>query len=167
MTDFDVIVASFALESVSGYICCTHQTTQLANMDTVSIAALKQFFLEKTRSSVRNEAITFHLSESDTSVARPAFLRLAGQFGQLAPRSRVEFVIHHMLQALVECWSNEDWDRESLSRQAVLHDFVALLLVLHVVQVIGYLFNCDIPHEWSTICFTSLEGHYFGSQTFH
>jgi len=128
----------------------------------LSVTTFEQLLFQKPCCTMSNQAITFHLSKSDTTVSRSTLLRLPGQFCQLTPRAWVEFIIHHMFESLLKRWAYEDRNSQSLTCQPILHHFIPLLLLLHIVQVIWYLFNSHVAHEWSTICLTSFESDDFG-----
>lgn len=116
-------------------------------MYSVSITTLKKFLFEKSGSPVCNKTIPFHLTKPNSTVSCPTFLGLPGELGHLAPGSGVELIIHHVLEALLEGGADENWDRQALSTLSVLHHFVALTLLLHLVQVLSYLFHCHVAHE--------------------
>jgi hypothetical protein len=56
----------------------THQSTNVANVDAICVTDFKETFLEKSSCTMRNHAITFHLSETQPTITRPTLHGLAG-----------------------------------------------------------------------------------------
>jgi len=55
------------------------QTAPIANMHTVAIRHIKQSFFEETSSSVRDHAISLHLSKTKSSITSSTLSWLAGK----------------------------------------------------------------------------------------
>ena len=55
------------------------QATGVANMHSVAIRDVKEALFEEPGGAVADHAVTLHLTESETTVARTTFRRLAGQ----------------------------------------------------------------------------------------
>lgn len=75
---------------------------------------------------MRNEAVALHLAYAQTTVARPALARLAGQRYDGTTATGMALVNHHVLQTLVMRGPNEDLYLHLLARLAIIHDLVTI-----------------------------------------
>lgn len=74
----------------------THQTTNIAHVDGVCVRDGKETFLEEGCGTVGNHTITFHLSETETTIPGTTFDRLAGENLEGSTGTSVDLVVDHM-----------------------------------------------------------------------
>ena len=129
-----LIFASLALEGVVPQIGDGDQAAEVAHVYAVRIGDLEQPLPQELRSAVRNLTISLHLSETETAVPGSALHGLSHQNLNGASGSRVNFVVHHVLEALVVGGAQEDLRLQFASRVTIVHDLVSSQLVAVVVQ---------------------------------
>jgi hypothetical protein len=127
LRDLRLIIASLAQKRLFLQIGNANQTANITNVDTISIGLIKQAIFQKRRSSMRNDTITLHFSEAKTSIARtslgwPACKQLNGTSG-----SRVDLIIHHVLQSLIECRTDENSGGERKTSVTIVKEFVTIV----------------------------------------
>jgi len=105
---------------------------------------------------MRNHTVSFHLSESESSVSGPTLRRLTCENLRGASSSRVHLVCNHMLKALIVRRAKENHDFHSLACESVVHDFVSKSLVAEVVQLAGDKVH-SLTLERSGVTFVSVE----------
>lgn len=72
-----------------------------------------------------NDAIPFHLSKSESTISCSTLHRLSRQDLHRASASRMDLVIHHMLETLVIGRIQEDLSFELPSCMPIVHDLQA------------------------------------------
>lgn len=110
-------------------------------------------------------AVTLHFTESETTISGSTFCGLPGQNLNWSSASRVHLVVDHVLQSLVEGGCQEDHDLHFLSREAIVHNFIASELVAQGMELIGdrldrILFLSIL--EWGGVSFNAIKCSYFG-----
>lgn len=94
LRNLGLVLARTALELVlaqAGNRC--HQAANLADVNSESIADIKKTLLQEGRRSVRNHTVTFHFSETQTSISSTTFDRLTGEDLQRSSGSSVNLVV--------------------------------------------------------------------------
>lgn len=134
-------------------------------MHTVRVRHVEQSFLQEASRSVRNHAITFHLSETQTSVARSTFCRLPRQDLSRSSATRVDLVTHHVLKPLIESRTQEDHNLESLACKTVVHDLISVSLVTELVELAGNI-AYSLSLERRCVAFISVESSNLAKDTF-
>lgn len=109
------------------------ETADRADVDGVVIRDIKQSLFQEASTSVRDHAITFHFSETKSTIARSTFSRLSGQDLSWSSATSVDLISDHMLQSLVIGGTKEDLHFKSLSSEATVHRLVTVALVSKVV----------------------------------
>ena len=104
-------------------------------MHGVAVTHLEQAFLEEASSTMRDHAVTLHLTKSESTVSGAALCWLPRQDLDGPSASRVHLVIDHVLEPLIESRTQEDHDLHLLASEAVVHDLVASQLVAELVQL--------------------------------
>lgn len=84
-----------------------HESTVIADVDTERVGDIKQTLLQEGAGTVRNHTITFHLSETQTTVTGSTFHRLPGQNLCRSTGTGVDLVVDHVAQTLIVRWSQE------------------------------------------------------------
>lgn len=126
-------------------------------MDAIWIGNLEQPLPQELRGAVGNLTISLHLSETETTVPGSALHGLTHQYLYRASRSRVNFVVHHMLEALVVGGTQEDLRLQLAPRVTIVHDLVSSQLVTVVIQQRRDFLHVDSIVEWGGITnFTSV-----------
>ena len=121
-----------------------HESTNLANVDSVGIRHLKQTLLQKGRRTVRNHTITLHFTEPQTTVAGTTLDGLPRHDLHRTARTRMDLVVDHVAQALVVRGTKEDLGAQLTARVAVVHDLEAPRLVAVLAQQARHGINRDI-----------------------
>lgn len=104
-------------------------------MHLVGVRHIHETFFEEARRAVRDHAVTLHLTEAKTSVARSALSRLPSQDLRRASAARVHLVSDHVLETLVEGWAQEDHYLKFLASEAIVHHFIAVALESELVEL--------------------------------
>jgi hypothetical protein len=76
-------------------------------VDSEGIRNFKQTLLEEGGCSVGNHTITFHFSESQTTISGTTFDGLSSHDLNGTTSSGVDLVVHHVTESLVVRWSEE------------------------------------------------------------
>ena len=71
---------------------------------------------------MRNHTVTLHLTKAQTTVTRTTLDRLASENLYWTTSTTVDFVIHHVLQALVVRWTKVYLCLELATRVSIIHD---------------------------------------------
>mmetsp|Transcript_14281 Transcript_14281/g.27527 ORF Transcript_14281/g.27527 Transcript_14281/m.27527 type:complete len:216 (+) Transcript_14281:230-877(+) len=93
--------------------------------------------------SVSNHAVSFHFSETETSLSRPSFLRLPREELYQASGPGVDLVANHMLQPLVVRWPKENHAVKLPSRVSIVHHLASPHLIATLVQLVTDLLHRD------------------------
>jgi hypothetical protein len=107
----------------------TEETAHTAHVDCVMIRHVKQPFLQEASTSMRDHAVTLHLSETESTVTRTTFSRLSGQDLSGSSATSVDLIGNHMLQPLVIGGTKENLHLQSLSSESTVHGLVTIALV--------------------------------------
>src|SRR6478735_5512733 len=99
-----------------------HESTNLADVDTESIRHLKQTLLQESSGTVSDHTITFHFSESETTITSTTLDRLSGHDLNWTTSTSVNLVVHHVTKTLVVGRSEEHLSTELSSSVTVVHD---------------------------------------------
>ena len=110
-------------------------------MNSVVVAHVKEPFFQEPSGAMRDHAVTLHLTETETSIARAAFSRLASEDLSGSPSSGMDLVLHHVLEPLIVSRPEEDLDLHLLAVKTVIHDFVASELVSLFMEKLRDLLN--------------------------
>ena len=132
------------------------ETALLADVDTVAVRYIEETFFKESGRAVRNHAVTFHLSESQTTVTSSSFSWLASEDLGRAAASRVDLVADHMLEPLVIGGVEEDHNLKLLASKAVVHDFISVPLIPELVQLVRDELDC-LSLERSRITLITIE----------
>jgi len=115
---------------------------------------------------MRNHAVTFHFSESETTISRSTFSWLSCEDLNWTSSSWVHFVTDHVLKTLVISGAQEDKYLKLLACKAIVHHLVSITLVTQVVEVC-----CNVVYwlaaKWSCITKDSIESASLGKNTFN
>ena len=82
-------------------ICDDDEAALIANVDVIWIGDLEEALFEELRGAVRNLTIALHFAEAKAAVARSALHRLAIHHLHGTASARMDFVVDHMLEALI------------------------------------------------------------------
>ena len=117
-------LADGAFELLLGQVSLAYEATDLAHVHLVVVGDIEEALFEEAGSSVRNHAVTLHLTESQATITTTPFSWLTGQDLGWSTATRVHFVLHHMLESLVISWTKEDHDFHLLACESIVHDLV-------------------------------------------
>ena len=92
------------------------------------IRGFEHSLLQEDRGAVRNHAIPFHFTETEATVPRSALGRLPGKHHQRPLRPRMDLVIHHVLETLIETGTHEDTRGQLFSSVAAIQNFIRMRL---------------------------------------
>lgn len=95
------VAAVLAFESLLSEVAYTHEAAHFTEVDFVQVTHIKESLLEESSCSMRDHAVTFHLTKAKTSVSGSAFSRLASKNLCGASTSRMDLIIDHMLESLI------------------------------------------------------------------
>lgn len=157
-------VARSTIEPVLLQVALTKQPAFGTNMHLVAITHIVQTLLQEPWTSVTNHAVSFHFTESKSTVAWPTFSWLPCQNCSFTSWSRVNFIAHHVLKSLVISWTQEDHHLQLLSSEAIVHGFITISLVASLMK-----FSRDkidsLPTKWSRITFVTRQTAKFWQNT--
>lgn len=103
-------------------------------MHSIRIGHLEQAFTQELRRSMGNLTITFHFAETKSTIAGPSLHRLADQNLDGTTSSRMDLVVHHMLETLIVGRTEEDLGVDFASSVSVVHYLVATQMVAILLQ---------------------------------
>ena len=109
---------------------------------------------------MRNHAVALHFSKTEASITRSTFSWLSGKDLSWSTTSGMNFVSHHVLQPLIEGWSEENHHFKSFACESIVHDFVSIALVPKSVKLVRNVFDC-LALERSCITFISVQSSDF------
>jgi hypothetical protein len=119
-------------------------------MDSVLVRNIHGSFFQEASSTMRDHAISFHLSESETTITRSTLSWLSCQDLGWTSASRVHLVSDHMLKSLIVGWTQENEDFLFLSCETVVHNLITVSLVTQVMELSSNIRNL-LATEWSGI----------------
>lgn len=103
-----------ALERVGTEVGHHQKAAVVAHVGVVGIGDLEETLPEELRRTVRDLAITLHFAEAKASVASASLHGLTVHHLNRSAGARVDFVVHHMFQALVVGRSEEHLNTTSV-----------------------------------------------------
>lgn len=95
------VAAVLAFESLLSKVAYTHEAADFTKVDFVQVTHIKESLFKESSCSMRDHAVTFHLTKAKTAISRSAFSRLASENLSGASTSRVDLIIDHMLESLI------------------------------------------------------------------
>ena len=102
-----------------------------------------QGYLQEGCTAVTDDAIPLHFSKAQATISGSSFYRLPCQHGHRPPSSRVNLVIHHVLEALVVGWVQEDLGFELTTGMTVVHLLRHSALIPNSAEVHKLCTCCD------------------------
>eukprot|EP00123_Amoebidium_parasiticum_P018025 comp24071_c0_seq1/m.43308 comp24071_c0_seq1/g.43308 ORF comp24071_c0_seq1/g.43308 comp24071_c0_seq1/m.43308 type:complete len:370 (+) comp24071_c0_seq1:731-1840(+) len=151
-----LVLAAAALECLCREVCNGNETTQVAHVHTVLVTAQEHALLEEVGRTVGDHAIALHLTEAQTTLTRTTLGRLTGQVLCGAACSRVDLVVHHVLQALVVRQGQEHLGVDLAPSVPVVHHLVAAQVVAVLLQHLRDTLHSHTLVERRGITFLSL-----------
>ena len=107
-------------------IDCRERATLYAHTRRERITDIHQALLREDRSTVRDEAVALHLTDTQTTITRPTLAGLTSERDNRTATTRMLLVNYHVLQPLVMRRTHEDLHLHHLARLSVVHDLVAV-----------------------------------------
>ena len=86
----------------------TRKYAHVTNVKSISITGLKETLLQETSNTVGYHTITFHLSESKTTIATSTLDRLSSEDLNRPTSTGMDLIVHHVLETLVVDGAVED-----------------------------------------------------------
>ena len=126
-------LAHRAFKLLLSEICLTDQTTEFTNVQLVAVRDIEKPFFQETSGTVWNHAVSFHFSETKTSITPSSFRRLSSQNLSWSSTPWMDFVLHHVLQPLVVSRTKEDHHFHLFTSEPVVHHFITSELVSKTV----------------------------------
>lgn len=166
MGDLRLVLAALALERVVAQIGHGDDSAEVANVDAVGIGNFKETLAQELSRSVGDLTISFHLSESETAVAGTTFHGLADEDLDRTSGSRVDLVVHHVLETLVVGRAEKDLSAELATSVAVVEHFVASQVIAVLLQEVRDLLDVDGVVERSGVADFALVGRHFALKAF-
>src|SRR5688572_6714575 len=102
-----------------------------------------------------NHTITFHFSETQTTISGTTFYGLPGHDLNRTAGSGVNLVVHHVTETLVVCWSEKHLRTELTASVPVVHDLKSTRLVSVLSQQVGDRVDRYVS-EWRSITLHAL-----------
>ena len=124
-------------------------------MHSVAVTNIEETLFQESARTVTNHAITFHLTESQTTIARSTFSRLSRQNLGGTSRPGVNLVADHMLESLVICGTEENHNFELLSGETIIHGLVTVALVTQLVELRAHEIN-RLVLKWCCVSFVTV-----------
>jgi hypothetical protein len=78
---------------------------------------------------MRDHAITFHFSETETTISGPTFDRLPCQDLNWSPGSGMDLVVDHVAETLIVRRAQEDLSNKLPTGVAIIHDLKSARLI--------------------------------------
>lgn len=104
-------------------------------MQLVAVRDIDKSLFQEASCTVGYHAVTFHFSESETTVTTSAFCWLPRQNLGWTAAARVHLIFNHVLESLVVSRTQEYHDFHLSASEAIVHDLVAASLVAKTVQL--------------------------------
>lgn len=103
-------------------------------MHLVLVGDVEEAFFQEASCSVRDHAVTFHLTKPQPTISPPPLSRLPGQNLRRSSPPRVHLVLNHVLQPLIIRGTQKDHHLHLLARKAIIHDFITPQLIAQLMQ---------------------------------
>ena len=116
---------------------------------------------------MRYQAISLHLSHSQTTVTPTAFQGLSSQPCHGPTRTSVDFILYKMLQALVKGRTEEDECIQRSAGMTTVEAFVAVSLETAIMHCLGNYLHIDGADERSSITLITQKRGYLTHETLH
>lgn len=142
------VLASLAFECVVSQISDGNQSAEIADVHAIRIGYLEQALTQELGSTVRYLTITLHLTETKSTVAGSALHGLSHENLNGTASSRMDFVVHHVLETLIICWSQKHLRIDFTTGVTIVHDFVATQMVTVFLEEGGDFLHVDGIVEW-------------------
>ena len=126
-------------------------------MDSESIRHQAKPFSQEVTDTVRNDAISFHFTKSQTSCSTSTMRWLSGNGHNRTSRSGIHFIIDQVSQSLVVNWANENKVLKFLATVRVEHDLISVLLVARFMNFHSLLLKVECSEGSSVFLETALE----------
>lgn len=154
------VLAVVTFKSLLWQVSYAHETALLTDMDTIVVTDIKEALLQETCSTMRDHAIAFHLTKSQSSVPGPTLSWLSGEYLSGTTASGMNLVLNHVLEPLIVSRPEEDHDFQLLSTEAIVHNLISSKLIALLVEGSRDFLNCSLcslAHslKWSGITFNS------------
>jgi hypothetical protein len=156
--DLSFVTARAALKRIGSVIRDHNETTLIADVDMVRIGDFEETLLQELCSSMRNLAITFHFTEAQTTVTSTTLHRLSIHHLNWTASTRVNFVVDHVLQALIVGWAEENLSRQLASSVTIVHNFISAQMVIIFAEQCTDLLHVDCIVERSRVTDFTLVG---------
>ena len=111
-------------------------------MHPVAVRNIEQSFFKEPCRTMRNHAVTLHLTETKPAISATAFSWLPGQNLGGSTTPRMHLVLNHVLQSLVIRRSQEYHDLHLFATKAIVHDLISAELVSKIMQLLRDQFYC-------------------------
>mmetsp|Transcript_4817 Transcript_4817/g.13483 ORF Transcript_4817/g.13483 Transcript_4817/m.13483 type:complete len:410 (-) Transcript_4817:2321-3550(-) len=136
LRNFGSILASRARISLLLQVGHSDEAAEVADVDTIRIGLVKETVFEECCGSVRDDTVTFHFPKPQTTIACSTLRGLPGQHLYRTTRPTMDFVIHHVAEALVVGRPDKNFGGKRLTRVPVVERFVAVTVVTKPVQLV-------------------------------
>jgi len=125
-------------------IHCSNHAAALAHVHLVLVRRIIHASTRESARPVRHHAITLHFTKSVPTITAAPLRWLPSQIHHRPNGPAVLLVVHHVLQPLVECGTDEHAGLNLLSRQTIVHELVAVALVTQLQQLSPNGFNVQL-----------------------
>jgi hypothetical protein len=132
-------------------------------MDSILVRHIHGSLFQEASSTVRDHAISFHLSESETTISGSTLSWLSCQDLGWTSSSRVHLISDHMLKSLIVSWTQEDEHFLFLSCETVVHNLITVSLVTQVMELISNFRNL-LATERSGISSCAIKRRFLGQE---
>lgn len=134
LNNVSFILATSALEGILLKVSNGNESTFFTYMDSISITLVEQPFFQEERSPMCNHAISLHLAKTQTAISGPPLCGLPGEDLHRPAPSRVDLIIHHVLQPLVVRGAKENHGSQFPTSVTIVHGLEPSHLVSTLVK---------------------------------
>lgn len=128
-----------------------NRLTVLANIHIVRIRADHQPLKQKLRRTIRNQTISLHLSQTQTTIPCSSLGRLACQNCARTTSAAVHLVLHHVLQSLIVDWAEEGVKDMCFTRDAAGQVVLACVREAFLHQNLPHIFHLGAAKRSSVL----------------
>lgn len=135
-------------------------------MDSESIRHQAKPFPQEVTDTVRNDAISFHFTKSQTSRSTSTMSWLPCNGHNRTSRPSIHLIIDQMSQSLVVNWTNENKVLKFLATVRVEHDLISVLLVARFMNLHSLLLKVESSERSSVLLETTLKSSHLTDKSF-
>ncbi len=122
-------MTGLAIQRLVPLVSHGNKAAEITHVDLVGVAGEEEALSQELSSSMSYLTVPFHFTESETTVPTTTLHGLSIEDLDGTAGSRMDLVVDHVLEALVVGGTQEDLGVQFATSEAVVHDFIACVLV--------------------------------------